>query len=159
MGWIQERLEWAVDNMLNQDSECVLVLNIDPESEVVASLEELREPPTLTPNNLVIQNGFITGVQLTDQPLQGTVWSERASTLYASTNTLITATDTLASDLAQTLKIPVEVHPQSLEQATTGSLFLISDEFGFVPIQTPSKTKIPATPATTKLHECFLSFY
>jgi hypothetical protein len=156
MGWIHERLEWAAINMLDQNSEGVLVLNIDPETEVVASLEEVRETPALTVKDLTLENGFITGVQFNSAPLQGVVWSEREGTLYASTEQLTTATATLARDLAQTLNLPVKVHPQTLEQAHSGSLFLISDEFGLIPIQSPTTS---VTPATSKLQECFAKLW
>lgn len=157
MGWIQERLEWAVDNMLNQDSEGVLVLNIDPAKDVVASLEKTREAPVLDPSNLTTEDGFIKGVCLsTGEQLQGVVWGERAGVLYASTHELTTATATLARDLAQTLKLSVEIQPQLLEQASTGALFLVSDEFGLISIQGPPTGEAPAT---AKLRECFTKLW
>lgn len=159
MGWIHERLEWATINMLNQDSEGVLVLNIDTETEVVASLEELRDPPTLTVSDLTLTDGLIAGVQLNGEPLQGVVWVEREGMLYASAPELITATATLARDLAQTLKLPVETQAQTLEQAQGSSLFFISDEFGFIPIQQANATPSNETPATAKLQECFAKLW
>jgi hypothetical protein len=156
MGWIQERLEWAVDNMLNEGSECVLVLAIDPAEDVVASLEELREPPELSKDDLVLENGFIIGVQVKGEALQGIVWCERNGVLYVSADHLRTATGTLAYDLAQTLTLPVNLKPQSLEDVARCSLFLISDEFGFLPIENPDAT---STFATEKLQDCFAKLW
>jgi len=152
MGWIHERLEWAVDNMLASDSKGVLVLNIDPTREVKVSLEELRETPVLGSESLQVNDGLIAGVEFKGETLAGTVWLEYDGKLHASCEKLVSATETLARDLADTLGIPLSVQLQPIE-ATEGSLvFLISDEFGLVMIGDRSEG---AAPATIKLQECF----
>jgi hypothetical protein len=155
MGWIGERLEWAVDNLFNKDSEGVLVLRINPENDVTLSLDEVREAPHLTTSDLLVENDVIVGVQYDGEPVAGTVWLERDGVLCASCDELVSATGTLVRDLAATLGLPVEVLPQRQADATGAndetdasdandtndtndtrgsSAFLISDEFGFVPI-------------------------
>ncbi|MCL1847195.1 MAG: hypothetical protein FWF91_04435 [Coriobacteriia bacterium] len=154
MGWIHERLEWAALNMLGSDTEGVLVLNIDPAQEVTVLLDAVREAPALSREDLLVEDGLIVGAQSGGETLEGTVWLERVDgTLQASGERLYTATATLASDLCTTLKLPLEVKPQSLEAFdSAAAAFLISNEFGFIAIKdNPSK---PA-PATEKLKECF----
>lgn len=153
LGWVHERLEWALANMLSASSEGVLVLSIDPATEVTMSLDMVRETPSLSSDDLIVKEGFITGVQQGGSPLEGSVWLERDGMLYASCQELTTATGTLARDLAQTFKLPVSIRPQRPEDTRQAALFLISDEHGFVPIQPASNCA--AAPATAKLQECF----
>ena len=156
MGWIHERLEWAVDNMLASDSEGVLVLNVDPVREVKVSLEELRETPALGSESLLVKEGLITGIGFEGETLAGTVWLEYDGRLHASCEKLVSATETLARDLADTLGIPLIIQPQPIEVAENSTTFLISDEFGLVLIgDHPEDT----APATTKLQECFLKLW
>jgi len=152
MGWIHERLEWAVDNMLASDSEGVLVLNVDPAREVKVSLEELRETPALGSESLLVEEGLIIGVEFEGETLAGTVWLEYDNKLHASCKKLVSATETLARDLVDTLGIPLSVQPQPIEAAEGSSVFLISDEFGLVMI---GNRLVGAAPATIKLQECF----
>jgi hypothetical protein len=151
-----ERLEWALVNLLNKESEGVLVLALDPHKDVVLSLDELREVPTLTVDDLVVVDGVIAGVRHGEEAFAGTVWLEREGTLYVSAEKLVAATATLAYDLAETLGLPVEVLPQERGSAERASVFLISDEFGFVPVQT-----LPAAeaPATERIKECFAKLW
>jgi hypothetical protein len=151
-GWIHERLEWAIANMLSKDTEAVLVLSIDPQAEVTLSLDELQEVPSLGFDDLVIEDGLVRGVQKNGQSIAGTVWTEREGVLYASQTELNNATDTLARDLAETLKISAIIELQKPEEIKHSSIFLISDEFGFVPIQGGSEKRMPLS---TKLEECF----
>jgi len=152
MGWIHERLEWAVDNMLASDSEGVLVLNVDPAREVKVSLEELRETPVLGNGSLLVKDGLIAGVVFEGETMAGTVWLEYEGKLHASCEKLVSATETLARDLAKTLGFPLITQPQPIEAIEGSSIFLISDEFGLIMIRDqPEGT----APATTKLQECF----
>jgi hypothetical protein len=154
MAWLLQRLEWAVDNLLGKDEECILVLVIDPEKDVAVSLDALREKPVLTRDNLVIEDGFVTGAWHEGVPLEGSVWFEYDDTLHASCEELLTATGTLARDLAQTLKLPLEVCPQkALDIQTETAAFLISDEFGFVPIQDTFAT------AALRIEDCFAKLW
>ncbi|MDR3037227.1 MAG: hypothetical protein LBU31_02295 [Coriobacteriales bacterium] len=156
--WLHERLEWAASNMLNENSEGVLVIAIDPATDIVVSLDKLREPPHLTTADLVFAagTGAITGVQHEGAPLAGDVWLERDDVLYASCDALTSATGTLARDLAQTLNITVVVCPQQAVAIQDSSAFLISDEFGFVPLATPTPTPTHRAPsASQRLRECF----
>jgi hypothetical protein len=155
-GWILERLEWAIANMLSKDTEAVLVLSIDPQTEVTISLDELREAPSLSLDDLVIEDGLVKGVQKNGLDIDGTVWTEREGVLYASQTELNNATDTLARDLAETLKISAIIEPQKSEEIKHDSIFLISDEFGFVSIQGGSEEH---TPLSAKLEECFLRLW
>jgi len=152
IGWIHERLEWAVVNMLTSDSEGVLVLSVDPTREVKVSLEELRETPMLSRKNLLTENGLIVGVESGGEKLAGTVWLEHDGVLYASCEKLVSATETLAKDLAETLKLPLNIQPQPIEAAEYNSAFLISDEFGLIMIEDNLKN---TAPAASKLQECF----
>jgi hypothetical protein len=134
MAWLLQRLEWAVDNLLDKDKDGVLVLSIDPQKDVVASLDTLREQPRLTRDNLVVKDGLVAGAQHEGAPLEGSVWSERDGVLHVSCEELVTATGTLARDLAQTLGLPLELRPQKLAEIDAAdAVFLISDEFGFIP--------------------------
>lgn len=155
-GWIHERLEWAIANMLNHDLEAVLVLNIDLKNEVTVSLDKLRETPSLKLEDLIVEDGFVLGAQQDGKQIDGTVWTERDKTLFASTQNLNSATDTLAADLASTLKFSVTPEPQKLSDIKDGSVFLISDEFGFVPISDKPKA---ASELSAKLKECFLKLW
>ena len=186
--WIHERLEWALANMLADDSEGVLVLRIGPDQEVTVlgdmaqeapalvpatspaqeaparvpttspaqevtvSLDPLREKPALDRNDLLVKDGVIVGAQYEGEALEGTVWLEYDGAIHASCTKLITATGTLAKDLLNTLKLPLIVLPQLLEAVERSSIFLTSDEFGFVSIQRQPDGKAPIT---TKLEECF----
>jgi hypothetical protein len=164
MAWLLQRLEWAVDNLFNRDKDGVLVLSIDPQKDVVLSLDELRAPPRLTSDNLVAEGDLVTGAQHEGAPLEGSVWSERNGVLYVSAEELVTATGTLARDLAQTLGLPLKLQPQTpAELAAASTVFLISDEFGFiplkVPLKTPSSSAIQTAPATARLEQCFASLF
>jgi hypothetical protein len=151
MGWIVERLEWAVDNLLDAGCEGVLVLAIDPHNDVVVSLDEVQAAPALTADDLLVADGLIVGVQHAGKPLAGTIWLERDGVLYASCEELVLATATLTRDLAETLGLPVEVMPQRKADARNASVFLVSDEFGFVPIQ---ELPTPEAPATERMKQC-----
>ena len=238
MGWIHERLEWAISNMLYDNAKGVLVLKIDKAHEVTITLDDFRLLPALDCKNLLVENGFITGVRLgncvmetvswknepgrmpeglegiveagkaeglsheigpgiaqgfvygleggilggivggiaggigsaigglvgdriadkrtaetTSEFLQGTVWLEYEGMLHVSCDPkyLVAATSTLAKDLADTLGLPLDIQLQPIEAAENASVFLISDEFGFVLLQDNPKENI----ATNKLQECF----
>jgi hypothetical protein len=155
-GWIHERLEWAIINLLDKDKEGVLVLSIDPKTEVKISLDEVQETPTLSLDGLVTEDGLIVGVQKDGQLLAGSIWVERADSLYASVEKLNNATDTLTYDLAKTLKISAIIEPQRLEDISNSSSFLISDEFGFVPLGEKSGNDAPLS---AKIEECFLRLW
>ena len=152
MGWIHERLEWAVANMFASDSDGVLVLSIDPAREVTVSLDDVRETPVLGCENLVVEEGVIAGAQYEGERLAGTVWLEHDDTLFASCRELISATETLARDLVTTLRLTLNVQPQPIDVLQSSTAFLISDEFGLVMIQECPEDKAPAT---AKLKECF----
>ena len=107
MGWIHERLEWALGSMLGGGAavagaggglagdaggglagggaegagggEGVLVLRVDAGTEVTMTLEGLREKPRLSRRDLVVVDGFVIGVRYEGQPLAGTVWLERCA--------------------------------------------------------------------------------
>jgi hypothetical protein len=168
MAWLLQRLEWATDRLLNKDDEGVLVLSIDPEKDVVVSLDAVRGKPMLTSEHLVIEDGFVTGVRHEGVLLEGSVWFEYEGVLHASCEKLTTATGTLVRDLAQTLGLPVEVCPQRSACATaapattsataapaTTAIFFISDEFGFVPIH---NAPVPSS-ATARIEECFAKLW
>ncbi len=155
-GWIFERLEWAIANMLHQGTEAVLVLSIDPKSEVTISLDELSEAPSLSFEDLIEEDGFVIGVQKYGKIIDGTIWVERDDTLYASIIKLNSATDTLARDLAETLKISAIIERQRVTDIKDSGVFLISDEFGFVPVQWGSDN---SNPLSLKLKDCFLRLW
>jgi hypothetical protein len=166
MAWLLQRLEWAADNLLDKDAEGVLVLNIDPEKDVLVSLEAVRAKPRLTREHLVVEEGVVTGIQYKDAPIEGSVWFEYDGVLHASCEELVTATGTLARDLAQTLGLPVETRPQRLVDADAA--FLISDEFGFIPICDTLATSARSTTgnagntsatATVRMEECFAKMW
>jgi hypothetical protein len=170
MAWLLQRLEWAVDSLLGKEEEGVLVLSIDPEKDVAVSLDAVRKKPSLTSEHLVINNGFITGVQYEGVLLEGSVWLERDGVLHASCEELVSAAGTLARDLAQTLGLSVEVCPQRGADTSDASIpaaaiFLISDEFGFVPIRdnsvsTHSSTStVQSAPATARIEDCFAKLW
>ncbi|MCL1879287.1 MAG: hypothetical protein FWF71_01505 [Actinomycetia bacterium] len=188
LGWIHERLEWAMLNMLEDKGEAVLVLDIDPKREARISLDNLREAPMLTVTDLRVVDGLVCGLGLDDpalasdsaaaadrslsahvgsgQPYRGDIWVERDSTLCASCSELASATATLCSDLANTLNFPVEIKPQRSEDveaaANKGGCFFISDEFGLVPV-TASDQQTPAAageaPISKRLREAFAKLY
>ncbi|MDR2957839.1 MAG: hypothetical protein LBU61_06670 [Coriobacteriales bacterium] len=152
IGWIHERLEWAMLNMLETSTEAVLVLSIDPAAEVRLSLEEVQPAPQLNTSDLCIKQGRVTGIYSAGQLLAGDVWLAQDGQLLASTDEVYTATSTLCQDLATTLGVRVLVEPQVLsavqQAAGLGKAFLIVDEFGFIPIsqsQEPVSTSYTAT--------------
>ncbi|MCL2883592.1 MAG: hypothetical protein FWF30_03895 [Coriobacteriia bacterium] len=61
MGWIHERLEWALINMLEGKREAVLVLDIDLAAEVKLSLEGVRTAPRLCVGDLEAVGAAGTG--------------------------------------------------------------------------------------------------
>jgi hypothetical protein len=170
MGWIGERLEWAVDNMFNEDSEGVLVLRINPENDVTLSLDEVCEAPRLTMGDLLVENEVIVGVQHDGELVAGTVWLEKEGVLCASCDELVSATGTLVRDLAATLGLPIEVSPQRQADAANAGgapVFLISDEFGFVPIlrdtaaeaADPTGVDARSPTAAERIRDCFAKLW
>ena len=152
--WIRSRLEWAVDNLLAKDTDAVLCLAIDPEKDVVVSLEELRALPKLTQRNLYEQDGFVTGVRIEGKPLEGIVFCESDGALFISAEALASAASTLAYDLASTLGFAPVVAPLSAECIkNTNTAFLVSDEFGFIPIDL-GHHRPAEMPLSNKLKEC-----
>ena len=140
IGWIHERLEWAMLSMLQNDSEAVLVIEIDPVDGVRMSLDKTQDMPVLTAADCRVEEGLVVGADVggQQQRLTGDVWLERDGALYASVPDVISATSTLCRDVAQTLGFTVSVGLLALAEveraASLGSAFLISDEFGFIPI-------------------------
>jgi hypothetical protein len=169
--WLLQRLEWATDSLLNKEEEGVLVLSIDPEKDVVVSLDAVQDKPILTSEHLVIEDGFVTGVRHEGAPLEGSVWFEYEGVLHASCEKLTAATGTLVRDLAQTLGLPVEICPQrgaappASPAPPATAVFFISDEFGFVPIHDSSVSTRPSTidaqsaPATAQIEKCFAKLW
>ena len=156
LAWVRSRIEWAIDHLFEKDANGVLVMTINPLEDVTLAFEELREEPVLGLENLLVKEGLVTGVQLEEEKLEGVVWIEKDGKLYASASELVTATCTFAKDIMQTLKYPLHVSP--LEEAfirgmgEPASVFLISDEFGFVPIKTGQAAE---GVIAQKLTECF----
>ncbi|MCL2631470.1 MAG: hypothetical protein FWD45_00015 [Coriobacteriia bacterium] len=199
IGWIHERLEWAMLSMLRKGQEAVLVLHIDPASEVRLTMDEPRQPPPLSPSDLRTEQGFVVGLNRSyldltdtnifvdktslacaesdqgageakalpaesDQPtrppepiLAGDVWIERDDILIASVCEIYTATSTLCRDLATTLGIEVQTELQTPEQvqkaAQMNQAFLITDEFGFLPIGSGSSEE--TSTATKRICDAF----
>ncbi|MDR3053724.1 MAG: hypothetical protein LBU48_07685 [Coriobacteriales bacterium] len=153
MGWIHERLEWAALNLLDQCSEGVLVLNIDPATEVVVSLEPLRETPQLTLDNLLVVDGVITGAHIDGEQLEGVIFIEQSGVVQASATRLVTAASTLARDLLTTLGYAVELQPVDATDFSVSSVLLISDEFGAVPLNLTNAADESA--AVNRLRACF----
>ncbi|MDR2714661.1 MAG: hypothetical protein LBB42_03965 [Coriobacteriales bacterium] len=162
--WVRSRLEWAVDNLLDKNSEGVLCLAIDPQKDVVVSLEEARIAPELTVDNLIEQDDVVVGVEVKGRQLVGVVFCEQKGALFASTEELISAPATLVKDLAATLGFELTVAPltpSEIEQADAA--FLVSDEFGYVSIEladgktaakTAAKTEPDLTAPAQKLKTC-----
>jgi len=150
--WIRSRLEWAADNLLSDGSEGVLCLAINSDSDVVVSLEDIRACPTLTMADFLELDGSVASVCHEDIHLESVVFCELDGVLYASAHELTSAPATLVADLASTLGLPLVVAPMSREfVAGADAAFLVSDEFGFVPIdlgrvasEVPLSTKIAA---------------
>ena len=151
MGWVHERLDWAVANMLSRDSDAVLVLDVDPATEVKLSLEEPRPAPALSATDLLVADGLVCGIKHDGEQLAGSVWAERDGQLLAGRTKLVTATETLVGDLASTLGMPLLLQPLAMgDDRAVGaahllhiSWFLISDEFGFIPIEPYDASKSP----------------
>ena len=156
LAWIRSRLEWAMDNLMASDTGAVLCLAVNPLEDVVVSLEPLREPPKLSSDNLLVSDGQIAGVRVDSEPLDGVVWLEREGVLYASAVELTSAVDTLAQDILRTLGEKLIVAPvdsDAIQQVQ--SAFVLSNEFGLLPLEIPSKTSQESeAPLTDKLIEC-----
>jgi len=157
LGWVHERLEWAMFNMLSSDSEAVLVLNIDPATEVRLTLEEVREIPELSVDDLRLEDGFCVGVTFDGDDLAGDIWIEQDGSFTAGAREIHTATSTLCRDLVQTLGYQQRAELLNVDavQAASqhGQAFLISDEFGFVPIGSPEL--IEDGSATGRIRDAF----
>jgi hypothetical protein len=156
MAWIHERLEWATVNMLHEGSDAVLCLAINPHEDVVVSLDETRPKPQLGKENILIQDDVIVGLTYNGEPLQGTLWLEQdgalIATLTPSMQQLITATDTLTKQLVETLGIGVTAQQVSAATAlTAGALFVVSDEFGFIPLRGTTKLLSKIADSFTKV--------
>lgn len=157
LAWIRCRLEWTIDNLLAQNPEGVLCLDIDPTEDVKIALEPPRTVPTLTQNDLFVSRGHIEGVHIRDasdgeDPLDGVVWIETDGALAASAAELVSATNTLVRDLAETLGYRVTVEPVAIEtivETSVTGLFLVNDEFGLLPIDSAQG------PIAQKMTECF----
>lgn len=158
LAWIRSRLEWAVDNLMASNTNAVLCLAVNPQEDVVVSLESLRETPKLTSKNLVVSSaGLITGAQVDGQPLDGVVWLECGGVLYASAAELTSAVDTLAQDLVRTLGEELIVAPvkaDAIQQAQ--AVFVLSNEFGLLPLEIQSESP---SPLTQRLKECFATLF
>ncbi|MDR0501432.1 MAG: hypothetical protein LBG97_09385 [Coriobacteriales bacterium] len=130
--WVHERLEWAQANLLdNSKRDAVLCLHIDPKKEITVSLEDVSERPILSLEDIICTEN--QGIKLANYA--GTVWLHYEDELIAATDELVCAMDTLTRDLAQTQKIPVKAVASCAELLSkANACFLISDEFGFVPI-------------------------
>jgi hypothetical protein len=178
LGWVHERLEWAMINMLAKGTEAVLVLNIDPSAEVTLSLDQLREPPLICLDDIRTANNSLYVEKPAASPadsdiassyvqvLAGDIWIEHDEVLCACTELVYTATSTLCRDLATTLGYTVVDGLQSVEvisqAAVQGQAFVISDEFGFLPIATGidhAIIKPPEASATARIQEAFAKLW
>jgi hypothetical protein len=125
-------------NMLEGKNEAVLVLDIDPANEVRLSLEDPRPAPSFGTGDLRSADDRVIGIEQTGEQFHGSVWIERDGSLYASVESLHRASDTLCHDLAKTLKFTPQTQLLTVAEVETaaahGAAFLISDEFGFLPI-------------------------
>lgn len=137
IAWVHERLEWAAANLLRSGTEAVLVLSVNPATEVQVSLEDVRSLPVIGADDLVIEEGMIAGLSLDEGVLPATVWLARHDgTLVASLKEPVLAIDTLAQQLALTQGIVVLIEPQPVtayEEAA--ACCALSDEFGFIPLR------------------------
>ena len=113
---------------------------------------ENAAPQDASLQDTALENDTRQGEALSDEALNGTVWLEYDGILHASCTELTSATDTLAKDLAKTLRLPLIVQPQPVEALEKSTAFLISDEFGFLPIQGDLQAM---GAASSKLNECF----
>ncbi|MCL2136388.1 MAG: hypothetical protein FWH40_02530 [Coriobacteriia bacterium] len=213
--WVHERLEWAMLNLLTKGSEAVLVLHIDPAHEVRLSLDDVREAPALTLDDLCVADGLVLGVEKpmpscmpacmpapstscnpspmpstnpspmpppnpspmsspnpqdegsmdASLTMTGDVWFEQEGELFASVVDLSTATSTLCRDLAETLgfKVNVGLQPKEalFQAASSNQAFVISDEFGFIPIGSEGGMESAAggETATTRLRLAFAKLW
>lgn len=167
--YLRTRLEWTLENLPYDMGDCVLCLDIASDDEVDMHLEPLCAAPELGLDDLCTDEGHISGVLASGSALAGTVWVERAGeitvveaseggkgSLWASTHTLVTASDTFARDLVQTLGYSVTVEPVDAPTALgdrANAFFLVSDEFGCVPVGSQSG------PALRRLAESFEKLY
>ena len=160
MAWVHERLEWAMINMLTSGSEAVLVLGIDSATEVQLSLEDIRKKPILESADLMVHGDTVTGVYSDGQPIAGDIWIEQNGVLVSCVSDVFTATSTLCRDLATTLGFEVEIGQQPFpvvqKAAGRGQAFVVSDEFGFLPISSQGKGATEAEGTITKrMREAF----
>jgi hypothetical protein len=135
MAWVHERIEWAKDNMLNDNSEGVLVLNIDPASTIVASIDDVRDLPQLSLADLEISSGSPYAQIKPELAISALVVAEIDGKLVALCDAFVSATATLLHDIAQTLAIGIELGALNLDNlAAAQAVFAISDEFGLLPV-------------------------
>lgn len=115
----------------------MLVLSVDPESEVQVSLEDTRPLPHYDENDLLWEGDKLRGLNTGESVWPSTVWLVGADgSLVASAKELFTACDTLTKQLAITQGMEVSNAPQTrvaYEQAPAA--FAASDEFGYVPLK------------------------
>lgn len=127
--WARSRLEWVRDERLFQKPDGVIVFSVDPEADIDIQLEDQREAPAFTIDDLQW-----TGDELAGTALAGSVWVVREGQAAIAPAPIRHAADTLVRDLAQAfgLEVVEDAHltPVELEDA---EVFLVSDEFGCVP--------------------------
>ena len=95
-----------------------------------------------------ITDNKVIGISHEGELLEGVVFCECGGKLYASATELVTATSTLVFDLALTLGISLVVVQVPLAfMSNADAAFLISDEFGYVPIELNRSASTPSTPS------------
>lgn len=141
IAWVHERIEWAMANMLGSNTDAVLVLNIDPEGEAQASLDESAPAPAFSLEDVRIEGGEIAGLGTGENVWPATVWlAHEDGTFTACTKELFLACDTLTEQLATTQDISVAVGPQAQDALEAAeAVFAVSDEFGYLALKGSNK--------------------
>lgn len=129
--WARSRLEWIRDERLWQMPDGVIVFSVDPEADIDIQLEQQREAPAFTIDDLQW-----TGDELSGSSLEGSVWVVGDGKAAIFPSPIRHAADTLTRDLVQAfgLEAVEDAHltPAELEDA---EVFLASDEFGCLPCE------------------------
>lgn len=129
--WARSRLEWIRDERLFQKPDGVIVFSVDPEADIDIQLEDQREAPKFTIDDL-----DWVGDELNGANLEGSVWVVRDGKAAIFPTPIRHAADTLTRDLATAFGLrPVEDEhytPADLEDA---EVFFVNDEFGCIPCE------------------------
>lgn len=147
--YLRTRLEWFCDNKLYAQPRGIVVVIVETNGDVDMKLGDPVAAPTLGENNLVFENGQLTGANV-----PGALFARKGDKLHiVASDGLRDACESFAADLAKTLAKSlgyVVVDEPFVEDDLQGAeLLLVNEEFGEAVVEGHDG------PFADRLVECF----